>query len=292
MSQRVLVLGCGYLGRRVAVAWHRRGDRVHAMTRSSSRAESFRRQGLEPVVGDVTDPASLVDLPTVDVVLFAVGRDRERTSQTMREVSLDGLRHVLDVMQGRCGRFLFVSSTGVYGQSDGEWVDEESACDPARENGRVLVEAESEVRDRLGNRASLLRLAGLYGPDRLISRRDTLRSTTPLAGDPRAWLNLIHVDDAAAAVIACGDRDDRERTWLACDDRPVRREEFFGKLAELFEAPPPTFDVTRAGSRIDGIGKRCCNRRLRRDLGLSLEFPSIDEGLPAAVAATPETPQI
>ena len=281
-----LVVGCGYLGYRVARAWRDLGWTVSAVTRSDKRAAEFSDQDLAPLLADVTQPDSLASLPEADVVLFAVGRDRERTSQSMREVSLDGLENVLDVLGETTTRFIFISSTGVYAQSDGDRVNEDSPTQPIRENGQVLVEAEALVRSRLGMRGYVLRLAGLYGPGRLISRRETLVSGTPLGGRPDAWLNLIHVDDAARAVVTAStiEADGLEnRMWLICDDRPVRREEFFGRLAELFEAPPPTFDVARGGSRIDGLGKRCQNARLRKELGLELLYPDFETGLPAAI---------
>ena len=281
------MIGCGYLGQRVARAWRDLGWDVSALTRSSGRAAEFAAEGLTPLVADVTDSGSLSGLPEADVVLFAVGRDRERTSQTLRAVSLDGLRNVIDVLVDRSVRFVFISSTAVYAHSGGDWVDEDSPTEPVRENGRVLVESEALLRGRLGGRGRVLRLAGLYGPGRLISRRETLMAATPLAGRPEAWLNLIHVDDATRAVVAASTVETdgaRDGTWLVCDDRPVRREEYFGRLAELFGAPPPTFDPARGGSRIDGLGKRCRNQRMKSELGVQLLFPSIEDGLPAAVA--------
>jgi len=279
---RGLVVGCGYLGRRVARSWQDCGWDVAALTRSRERARDLERAGLAACVGDVTDPDSLAALPAADVALFAVGRDRERTSQTTREISLDGLQNVIDVLADRVDCFVFVSSTGVYGHADGQWVDEDSVTEPSRENGRVLVESESVVRSRFGDRARVLRLAGLYGPGRLISRRETLMAGTPLGGRPDAWLNLVHVDDAARAVVAASTVE-QDGTWLVCDDSPVRREEYFGRLAELFGAPAPTFDPQRGGSRIDGLGKRCRNLRMKKELGVPLRYPSIEDGLPSAV---------
>jgi len=301
-QQRGLVVGCGYLGQRVATAWRELGWDVSALTRSSQRAEELAGQGLTPRVGDVTDPGSLAGLSEfadADVVLFAVGRDRERTSQTMREVSLDGLRNVIDVLVEGTVRFVFISSTGVYGQSEGEWVDESSPTEPTRENGRVLVESEAMVRGRLGSRSRVLRLAGFYGPSRLIARRDSLMAGHPLGGNPEAWLNLVHVDDATRAVVSAstvetfardgGGDDDGDAaavggTWLVCDDRPVQRKEYFGRLAKLCGAPPPTFDPARDSPRIDGLGKRCRNQRMKDELRVELQYPDIESGLPAALS--------
>jgi len=282
---RALILGCGFLGERVARRWHAGGCEVHAVTRRDERVRTFRGEGWIPVQADVTDPESLAGLPAADVVLYAVGREPHRTSQTMREVALDGLNNVLDVLAGRVERFLFISSTSVYGQSAGEWVDEQSACEPTRENGRVLVDAETVVQQRMGPAARILRLAGIYGPGRLIARVETLREGAVLSGRPDAWLNLVHVDDAATSVVACAESAGPGTTWLVADDRPVQRREYFGQLAELVSAPPPEFDSGRVSSRTAGLNKRCRNRRLCEELGVDLQFPSFVEGLPHAVGS-------
>jgi nucleoside-diphosphate-sugar epimerase len=287
---RALILGCGYLGERVARLWQAGGCDVHAVTRRDERARTFQEQGWTSILADVTDTGSLVGLPAADVVLYAVGREPRRTSQTMREVALDGLNNVLDVLVGRVERFLFISSTSVYGQSQGEWVDEQSICEPIRENGRVLVTAESLVHQRMGPAARVLRLAGIYGPGRLIARIETLREGVVLSGHPEAWLNLVHVDDAAASVVASAERAGSETTWLVSDDRPVQRQEYFGRLAELVSAPPPRFDPERVSPRTSGLNKRCRNQRLKDELGVELLFPSFAEGLPHAVDSEKSPP--
>ncbi len=294
-GHRGLVIGCGYLGQRVATAWRELGWDVSAMTRSEQRARELGEQGLTPLVGDVTDPGSLSGClggllsgwTESDVVLFAVSRDRERTLPTFGDVMLGGLSNVIDVLVEGGSQLVMISSTGVYGQSAGEWVDEDSPTEPVRENGSVLVESESMVRRRLGGRGRVLRLAGLYGPGRLIARRETLLLGSSLGGDPKAWLNLVHIDDATQAVVSASTWEGGSgegRTWLVCDDRPVLREEYFGRLAELFGAGAPNFDPAGEGSRIAGLGKRCRNERMKRELGVELLYPDIADGLSAAVS--------
>ena len=279
---QALVFGCGYLGRRVACGWRDAGFEVHAVTRSGERAESFRDDRLQPVIADVTDPGSLGDLPDAELVLYAVGRDRNST-RPPETLTLGGLRNVMSALAGSVRRFVYVSSSSVYGQSAGEWVDEDSACEPVRDNGRLCLEAEQLAREHDG--AVVVRLTGLYGPGRLVARIDRLRAGEPLAGRPDAWLNLIHVDDAARAVVAIAERADDATTWLVTDDRPVRRSDYFTRLAELIGAPPPSFDTTHESPRTSGLNKRCRNRALREQLGVELEFPTFDEGLPNAVGS-------
>src|SRR5437879_3402413 len=111
---RKLIIGCGYVGKRLAACWHSRGEDVYATTRKREQAEAFARQGWHPVLCDIADPQT-IQLPAAEVVVFAVGFDRT-SGRDMREVYVDGLSHVLDRLAA-CGRFIYVSSTSVYGQT-------------------------------------------------------------------------------------------------------------------------------------------------------------------------------
>jgi len=284
-----LIVGCGYLGLRVAHSWLERGETVTALTRSTTRAAQLQVLGISPIVGDVTDSDTLTSLPDADVLLYAVGFDRT-SGHTQRTVYVDGLANVLAACRGRASRLLYVSSTSVYGQCEGEWVDEASACAPATDNGRICLEAEQQViawSHGTGVTSVILRMAGLYGPGRLIARAETLRTATPLAGLADAWLNLIHIDDAASAGLAAAAADDPAACYLVSDDRPVTRGEFYGRFAQLIGAPPPTFNPSLASQRTPGLNKRCRNARLRSSLLPKLRYPTIDEGLPHALQETP-----
>jgi len=284
-----LVIGCGYIGGEVAEQWRQGGARVYALTRSAAHAARFRERGLIPVVGDVLQPETLRALPDAETVLYAVGLDRA-AGHSQREVYVDGLAHVLAEIGGRIGQFVYVSSTSVYGQNGGEWVDEESPCSPTSPNGQVCLEAEQVVWRSLPAggpvRAQVLRLAGIYGPGRLVARVDALRNGEPLRVQPQGWLNLIHRDDAVAAVLAAEARGTAGATYLVSDDRPVLRSEFYAEMAQLIGAPAPVFapEESLPEAERSGRNKRCCNRRLREELGVSLQWPTIREGLRQALA--------
>ena len=215
MSRSRLIIGCGYLGRRVAKHWLAEGCSVYALTRSPERGAELRDAGLIPLLGDVTKPASLPEFPTVDILLYAVGLDR-RSGQTQRDVYVGGLANVLPRIAGNVQRAIYISSTSVYGQNAGEWVDESSACQPESTNGQVCLEAERLFQQAIPS-SNLLRLAGIYGPGRLIARMEALRAGIAPEGNPDAWLNLIHVDDAVSAVLAC-----ERRAVPRCDVSGVR----------------------------------------------------------------------
>lgn len=290
---RKLIIGCGYLGRRVARKWVAAGDDVAALTRSTVHADALRAEGIAPVVGDVCIPESLSGLPAAETILYAVGYDRG-SGRSQHEIYVNGLQNTLQQVAVHARRFVYVSSTSVYGQNAGQWIDETSPCEPRRANGRVCLEAEQVVwrhfpptETPTERSANVLRLAGIYGPNRLLRRIEQLESATALSGNPEAYLNLIHVDDAVAAVLACELRGRPGSIYVVCDNRPVRRRDYYSLLASISGASPPRFvHKTVSAMNSEGLNKRCRNRRLREELGVQLQYSTIDDGLPQAVAAS------
>ncbi|MCH8828226.1 MAG: hypothetical protein IID45_01480, partial [Planctomycetes bacterium] len=178
---------------------------------------------------------------------------------------------------------------------DGEWVDEDSICEPVKPGGVVCLQAERVLKRYLcdGQRPSestpsvnILRLAGLYGPGRLLRRLREIRSRTPVEGNPQAFLNLIHVDDAAAAVLACEEHGKPGATYLICDDRPLTRREYFETLARLAGEEPPLFSHAMNRDNLDSqsFNKRCCNARMHAELQVELVYPDCQSGLRHALA--------
>lgn len=296
MSTNSLIIGCGYLGHRVARHWVARGDTVHALTRSADRAGELSAAGMVPVVGDVTNRATLAGLPEVDTLLYAVGLDRQ-SGKSQRDVYVNGLGNVLEQLAGKVRRWIYISSTSVYGQDGGEWIDESSECSPQSPNGHVCLEAERLLMSRVPQ-ANILRLAGIYGPGRLVGRIEALRAGTAPDGNPEAWLNLIHITDAVAAVLACERCGAPSATYLVADGHPCRRRDYYSLLAALIGAPSPfppsarpgrvsATDATSATAIADasgtGLNKRCQNRRLREELHTTLRYPTFRVGLPDAL---------
>lgn len=287
-----LVIGCGYVGHRVATEWAKAGEEVFVTTRCESRARQFQSEGLKPLVLDVTQ-TDLPPLPAVENVLFAVGFDRSAGHQ-INQVYVDGLRNILnaydqaDVAGTPVSRFIYVSSTGVYGQTDGDWIDEDSDCRPNRPGGKACLDAEKLLQQHryFGRRSIVLRLAGIYGPGRLPQRR-MLEQGEPLEVAADAWLNLIHVDDAVQIINQC--RDVATPTTLCVSDgAPVARGDFYRYLADLLELPPPMFAPPAEGSsraeRARG-SKRVRNQRLMTTLDYTFAYQDYQAGLRAIVGS-------
>lgn len=291
MKGATLIIGCGYLGQRLGARLVRDGGRVHGTVRSQGRAEEIAALGIEPVIADVLRPETLTALPAAERVCYAVGFDRA-AGASMREVSVEGLRNVLNRLPPSARRLVHASSTGVYGQTGGEWVDEESPTAPEHESGRVVLEAEGVVRARAGSgrdaSAVILRFAGLYGPGRVV-RRAMLERGEPIPGDPAKFLNLVQIDDAALAAAAALDAAAPAPIYLVADDRPVTRREYYATAARMLGAPEPRFEPPRPGSVAaarDATNKRADNRRIKAELGIVLRYPDITTGLAAALGLT------
>lgn len=273
-----LILGCGYLGKRVARRWLARGQRVCAVTRETATAAALRGERIEPIVGDVLLPVTLRRLPQAATVLYAIGFDRA-SGASMRQVYVDGLASVLDHLP-RPERFIYVSSSSVYGQTDGGWVDEDSPTEPLEESGRIVLDAERLLRDRLPE-AVILRFSGIYGPGRLL-RRKTLEAGEPIVGDPDKWLNLIHVEDGADAVLAAEEHAQPGRTYNICDDTPVQRRDFYVELAKRLHAPPPRFVLPPPDQPTpphEQANRRIRNTRMKNELQVKLRFVDYRAGL-------------
>ena len=284
-----LIFGCGYLGRRVAGLWQQRGDVVYAITRAAAKAVALRREGIRPLIADITAafPTGERFWPAeIDTVLYAVGYDRG-SAASIHDVYVGGLGRVLDGLPGSVKRLIYISSVGVYGDASGEWVDEGTPCHPVREGGKASLAAEELLKaHRLGNRAIILRLAGIYGPGR-IPRAEALLAGQAIDSPAEGYLNLIHVEDAAAIVLLAEAKAPLPRTYLVSDGQPVVRGDYYRELARLLGAPAPVFvppaENTPAAQRAAG-NKRVNNRRLVSELAPKLHYPSYREGLAAIVA--------
>lgn len=279
----ILMIGCGYVGLRYARTMRGQGHRVTALTRSPERSISFQQEGIESVIGNVLDRRSLRAVPAADVCVYAVGFDRS-SAEDKRDVYVDGLRNVLEQLHGHIPRFVYVSSTSVYGQQDGSWVNEDSATEPTTESGRICLEAEQLLRDdsikgAAARTTTILRLSGIYGPGRLIGRRQQLLSGQSLPGNPQAWLNLIHIDDIVHALVRLTTGPCPSPLYLLSDNQPNRRIDFYTALARELATPPPVMGDSSEGQ----LGKRCDNSLIRSELKIELQFPTIVEGLPSAV---------
>lgn len=257
MTGRVLIAGCGDLGTEIGLRLHAAGHPVTALRRDPTVLPA----AFDARAADLTRDGGLPPLPDdVEVVVHAAAG--ARGVDGYRALYRDGLRRVLDAVDpSRLRRVLLVSSTAVYGVTDGSWVDETTPTEPARPTGGAVLEAE-RVAATCGAPAVVLRLAGIYGPGRtrLI---DQVRTGTARVPDPPTHTNRIHRDDAAAAAVHLLDLDDPPPVVLGVDDAPVDKGEVLRFLADELGLPHPPVAEDETIGQGRGGDKRCRNDLLR-----------------------------
>ena len=255
LGEKVLLAGCGDLGLRVAQRLRQRGDATWALRR---RPPGSGQDGITWLQGDLTVPSSLRDLPTGITQLVYLPTPDRRDAAAYRATFVDGLRHLLQALGGdSLRRVLFVSSSAVYGEHAGNWVDEDTPVAPPGFNGAVLVEAEQWLAAR-SVPSIVLRLAGLYGPGRLHLLYRLRAGSAMAPRDTPHWANRIHVDDAAAAIAHLLRLADPQPCYLGVDSMPLPLHVLYDELARLVGAQAP-----RPGPPPAGVGsKRLSNARL------------------------------
>ncbi len=284
---RVLIVGCGYVGLPLGAELARRGHAVFGLRRTADGAGELVAAGITSLVGDVTRPETLHLLPgPFDWVVNTVSSSKGG-ADVYRAVYVEGTRNLLTWLAGSpLRKFIYTSSTSVYAQNDRSEVTEASPAEPRSDTGRLLVETENLLLTAASERdfpAVVLRVAGIYGPERGHLFQQYLRGEARLAGDGSRLLNMIHRDDVVEAVITALERGEAGRIYNVADDEPVTQLDFFQWLAEQLHRPlPPAASAEENAARKRGVtNKRVANRRLREELKCALKFPSFREGYAA-----------
>lgn len=282
-----LIVGCGYLGRRVGEIWLEQSGPVHAVTRKQVRAGGLAEEGFQPIVADITKPETLVGLPQVDTLLVAVGMDRSVYSD-IEMVYVDGLKNLLDSLSFAPRHLIYVSSTGVYGDFGGAWVDEGSPTQPLRPGGKACLKAERLLLEsQFADRVTILRFAGIYGSGR-VPTKQTIESGKWNRLTTAGYLNLIHAQDGAAIIDRVAAKTPGGETFLVSDGSPVLRRDYYQFMAELLNVGKIKWDETIAdpNSTRGGSSKRVANKKLIEWLGdFEFQYPDYRSGLEQAVAS-------
>ena len=293
----MLIIGCGDVGQRVAQCLQvatgsarRHGPRVLALTSSPERAQALRAQGITPLVGNLDDPTSLRRLRGIAQHVIHMAPP---LGQGVRDTRTQHLLQVLS--QGRLPRTLvYGSTTGVYGNCDGAWVDETRVLRPSTDRARRRVDAEQRLRQwgrRSGVRVQLLRIPGIYAPDRPggTPRGRLLKGLPVLDAADDVFTNHIHADDLARIAVAALWRGKAQRAYHASDDTQLRMGDYFDVAAQLYGLPqPPRVSRAQAQQTLPpvmlsfmGESRRLRNQRIKQELRVRLRYPTVNEGLQA-----------
>jgi nucleoside-diphosphate-sugar epimerase len=278
----VLIAGCGDVGSRLTNELLPSGWVVHGLRRNISLLP----EGVNGVAGDLFSPTKPATWPgsALDYLVYCA-TPTERDEAGYRAAYVEGLQRVLTWLEEsgqQPKRIVFVSSSSVYGQQNGEWVDETSPTDTSAFSGRVMLEAE-QVALNSGLPASIVRLTGIYGPGRSdLSNR--VRQGYSVALDPPLYGNRIHSDDAAGLLAYLLQADARgvalEDCYLGVDDAPA-------PLAEVVQWMRDYLGVTQwaENSALRRSGSKRCSNARAKALGWVPRYPTYKEGYEALLGA-------
>jgi nucleoside-diphosphate-sugar epimerase len=282
---RVLIVGCGYVGMPLGLELVRRGHKVSGLRRSATGCAEVTAAGLTPLQADITVADDLARLSAdYDWVVNCVsssggGVDDYRTTY------LQGARNLIEWLGKASSKLVYTSSTSVYGQTDGSWVDEGSVTEPVAETARVLLATEKLW---LATGGVVLRVAGIYGPERGYWLNQFLRGEARLDGEGERWSNMVHRDDVVGALLAALEHGKGGTIYNVVDDEPVTQRACFEWLSRTLNKPMPQSGTPDPVERKRGAtNKRVSNRRIQQELGWRLKYPTFRDGFPGSAGVSP-----
>jgi nucleoside-diphosphate-sugar epimerase len=283
----LLIVGCGDVGLRVMKQVLPRW-RVLALSSSPARLAELRAAGAVPLLGNLDEPATLARLGSLaDHVLHLApppsqGRADPRTGHLLQALALGG----------RVKRLVYGSTTGVYGNCHGEWIDETRPVQPQTDRAQRRVDAEAQLRAfgrRTGVAVTILRIPGIYALDRDGGdpRSRVARGQPVLRADDDVYTNHVHADDLARACWRALVVGMPQRVVNVCDDSDLAMGDHYDRVADLCGLPRPArLPATELKAQVTPMtwsfmaeSRRIGNARLKRELGLRLRYPDVSAAL-------------
>ena len=272
---KVLIAGCGDVGSVLAASLVQDGHVVYGLKRDTSTLPA----GVQAIQADLTNPATLTNLPPdIDSLVF-MPTPASRDPAGYKDIFIRGWENVWAGLKQTPVRTLLVSSTAVFGESNGGIVNEDTLPEPTGFNGRILLEME-QLAATCTDELVVVRISGIYGPGRERLIRLAVSEGLEIQQSPPLFTNRIHRDDAAAVLKHLLQIDTPEALYIASDDLPAPRYEVVEWLAREQGATAPTALTDPHASR----GKRVDNRRLR-DSGFVMSYPDYRAGYGAVLKA-------
>jgi nucleoside-diphosphate-sugar epimerase len=286
---RALVIGCGYVGMPVAAELVRLGHEVTGVTRSTQNHEALKNHGVTPVAADISERAELDKLPPGWDWVINTASSNQGGVEEYQRVYVGGNKNLIDWLASTLlKKFVYTSSTSVYAQTDGQPVKENSPTDPAGETGRALVQAENLLLDAARAKkfpAVILRVAGIYGPERGHLFQQYLQDQARIPGKGERLINMIHRADVVNCIVATLKNGRPGEVYNAVDDEPVPQIHFFRWLSETLGKNMPPFgeETPPAGRKRPVTHKKVLNRKLKMELGVQFKYPTFRQGYTAEI---------
>lgn len=291
--ERILIVGCGDVGQRAArVLGGGARARILALTSSPERCASLRAQGITPLLGNLDHAASLQRLSGLATrVLHLAPPPTNELADWRLDPRTRALVHAL-AQRSLPVALVYGSTSGVYGDRQGAWVGEATPAQPRTPRAWRRVDAEAAVHwlgRATGVRTSVLRIPGIYAPDRAggTPRERLLRGTPVLHAGEDVYTNHIHAHDLARACVLALWRGKPQRNVNVVDDTELKMGDYFDLAADLYGLPrPPRIGRDAAGDQISLMllsfmneSRRLHNQRMKNELRLRLQYPTVAQGL-------------
>ncbi len=278
----LLSFGHGYSARALTPSLLARGWEVIGTTRTAEKAEAISATGVEPVIWPPADPGALVARASHILVSAGPGE----AGDPVLAVSADAIRARADKIAWAG----YLSTTGVYGDRAGGWVDEKSECRPSTRRGQWRLEAEQAWQAIEGLPLHIFRLAGIYGPGRGPFSKVRAGTARRIIKEGQVF-SRIHVEDIAAVLLASIDRPNPHAIYNVCDNEAAPPQDVLAHAAELLGIDPPPevaiedAEISPMARSFYAESKRVSNARMLRELEVELRYPDYRVGLAALLAA-------
>ena len=286
---RVLIVGCGYVGFPLGAELVRLGHEVFGVRRSAIADQILKDAGITPLIADVSRVEDLQNLPgPFDWVVNTVSSSKGGVEE-YKQVYLDGTRNLIEwLAPAPPKKFVYTSSTSVYGQTDGSLIKENSPTQPATETANILVQTENLLLEAARAKkfpSIILRVAGIYGPERGHMFLQYLQNQAKIPGRGERLINMIHRDDVIGSIIAALKNGRTGEIYNTVDDEPVPTIHFFRWLSETLgkDMPPFVGESEMLERKRGATHKKVSNRKLRMELGCQLKYPTFRQGYTAEI---------
>jgi nucleoside-diphosphate-sugar epimerase len=276
---RILIAGCGYVGEATADLFHSAHWNVEGWVHSQESAARFSSKPYSVRIIDISQRSEVDEYAGAFDAAIHCASSRGGDAEAYRQIYLNGARHLLETFPE--AKILFTSSTSVYAQRNGSWVTEESETKPLRETSRILLEAEKLILEKGG---IVVRLAGIYGPQRSALLSKFLNGTATIDPNSDRFVNQVHRDDIASALFALLNRAAHlsPPVYNIVDDQPLLQSECYRWLAHRLNRPLPAIRKSDQPRRRGDTNKRVSNAKLRAS-GWTPQYPTFADAMEKSI---------
>jgi len=287
--QTITIIGCGDIGKRVAAIYLQQGAKVRGLVRTKSSEHALQALVIEPIVADLENQQSMSDISYRDNTVFYFAPPPSSGTEDTRMCNWLAAINVENLPQ----KIVLLSTTAVYGDAGGDWINEQSDTSPSTDRGLRRLNAEQQLLGWASNHqleVVILRVPGIYGPGRL--PRERLKKGLPVLNESECgYTNRIHSDDLAMICLVAANKAKHAEIFNVSDGKPGTMTDWFNQVADFLELPrPPQISMQQAEREMSAgmlsylkESRRIDNSKMLKQLDITLQYESIGKGIPASL---------